>query len=364
MRMKNIKVLFVGFGIVDNRREAVSINTKNLVTNLKSMGIEVKTINIGYSSTFPLLSMLFSVINRPRIIRNIASIIEREKVTHVYDTFVMPGASLLFIVPLISRFPKVRFIKEIHNDYGYPVRFEFESVVRFVLNRKEQINKLLRLFDKVVCRNRYLAKKFNTFYLPPYLSLEPRPSIGNQGKYLRVCFLGHPLRKKGIDLFLDIFRNLPEKLMGKLSFSFAFSDIANSGGISRKIIFLSKRRGIKVRLYSKVDPYSFFRKNDVLLLPLLDKFGASGSLNTILEAMEAGCLVVTTKLDITQAILENMKTGILVDRPDSKKLIKIISDILEHRIEIKNLRMRARSYIITEYSKFNLEIILNKIFNE
>jgi len=32
--------------------------------------------------------------------------------------------------------------------------------------------------------------------------------------------------------------------------------------------------------------------------------------------------------------------------------------------EIKNLRMRARSYIITEYSKFNLEIILNKIFNE
>ena len=75
------KVLFIGYGLDPKRREAVSVNTLQLITVLSKLGVKSKIINIGYSlsknseSIRGVRNMISNVINRNNIIKDLAKII-------------------------------------------------------------------------------------------------------------------------------------------------------------------------------------------------------------------------------------------------------------------------------------------------
>ena len=53
---------------------------------------------------------------------------------------------------------------------------------------------------------------------------------------------------------------------------------------------------------SEVNPQVYFRNNHIFLLPSIDEYSATSVPNTILEAMEAGCVVITPINKITSTV--------------------------------------------------------------
>ena len=156
-----VRILFVGYGLSENRREAVSINTAALVNKLNKNKVFIKKVNIGYSDSGrgTIFQMLFALVNYRRFHRTLSEYIVRYKITHVYDTFVLPGASVVFTVPVIKKFPQIKFIKEIHNNFGNSKSFGLETFIRLVLNTRKQLKTVRDSFEVVIARKYWFGQK-------------------------------------------------------------------------------------------------------------------------------------------------------------------------------------------------------------
>ncbi len=356
-------ILFVGFGLSKSRHEAVSKNTISLI---KILGTSSKAsiYNIGYSrgKKSGILTMFAAVLNYKKIRSDIVKISKRRKITHLYDTFVMPGASLIFTLPLKHELPNISFIKEIHNNYGFSKSREPESLIRFFLNTRWQLKKIISGFDKIVARNLYLAKKHRGIYLPPLINIFPHKRRSSNRKKLRFCYLGHSMKKKGLDELLRLLSILPKSLISEVVFTFALSPIGKPEFFRKKIEEISIKKNISSVCVTHVKPEVFFRQQDVLCLPLRDEFGSAGGFNTALEAMEAGCLVLTTSTKISKSIIQNNKNGFLVKKGDAVSILKVLKKIVRKQISISRITEKARADIIGNHSMEEVRKVLLNIY--
>ena len=326
------RVLFLGFGLSKDRTEGVSVNTLNLINTLKKMGIHSQIYNIGYQpgkeGIKSLITMAEEFLVYKTLLKKIISIVRKDNIKYIHDTFVFPGVSLIFLLPLRKILPDVVFIKELHNNPGFTNNLSVESVLRFFLNTKWQIIMIKKYFNRLISSNKEIARIWELEYLPPLIKSQQLFRKYSSKRQLRICFLGHPLRKKGVYEFIKLFEIIPDSVKKRLTFNFAFSDIGNKD----KLEYLLKRKanevGLSVTVLSTVKPKIFFRNNDILLLPLKDEFGSSSSLNTVLEAMEAGCLVVTTDTRFSRTIISNKINGILLDTPTAEDILTVIKKTL------------------------------------
>ena len=159
--MKKKHVLIIGFGIDQKRTEAVSINTHKIITLLKKNAVQVSIINIGYPiETFNTGSgFLSALVQRNNILGNLSKYIVEHKVTHVLDEFVLPLSSLVFTTPLIKQHPNVKFVKEIHNDYGFSKKIHPETAIRILSSNRFWFTKVYEAFIIKYTNNVYLSKK-------------------------------------------------------------------------------------------------------------------------------------------------------------------------------------------------------------
>lgn len=350
-------VLFLGFGIDRERKEAVSINTLRIHNTLQSLGYKSYIVSVGYKNNNHKdydfgNTMLESVIKRKKVVSELKRFIEEKKITHVHDVFVLPLASIIFTLSLKDNNDKVVFIKELHNDSGYSRKFHLETIIRFVMNRKGQLNRVLNEYDKVFTRNRLLAKKFKLDYIPTVVDIHTKRKM-RTFNVLNLCYLGHPLKKKGFYQFFKLFTTLPDKLKSKVKFNFALSTLGKYEHECRKLKNLAKENGINMSLVGRVKPSKFFRSNDVYILPIDDEYGAISTPNTILEAMEANCLVMTKRIKTLEGIVDE-SNSILLYSNDYREIIDKIFYILNNRETIEKFGKRAREYIITNHSEIEV----------
>lgn len=355
-------VLFVGFGLAKNRKEAVSKNTVSLAKYIRKTS-KVKIFNVGYNKKFKgFLAMLYAVFNYKSIRADIAKVIKKNNISHLHDTFVMPGASLIFTLPLKKKFKHIKFIKEIHNSPGGSGGVDAESLIRRVLNTPNQLRYILNGFDTALSRNIYISKLNNIHYVPPEIKIYKKSRKQDGKNVINICYLGHALEKKGINEIINLMEIFPEELIPKVTFNFALSKIGKPDFFKAKISKVAANRNIAFKCFGQVKPDSFFRQQDILCLPLRDEFSSAASLNTVLESMEAGCLVVTTSTNISRAIIKHKKTGILIKDNASETLLRAIVKILENKKSISTITKEARADIINNYSWSNARNILRKIY--
>lgn len=355
------KILFIGYGIDSKRREAISLNACCLIDLLRSKGVKVTVVNIGYKNSNFGKNMFDALLKRQEILERIKKIIEKEKIERVYDVFALPISSFIFTLPLISAYPDIFFIKVIQNDPGFSWSLHRESLLRIFANSAFFFRIVKNRFNLLVTRNLFLSKKNKIDYLP--LAVPIYKENERQLRFpLEVCYLGHPLKKKGVNEWPGVMKNLPEEIKNKFTFSFAFSRLGEAKEIIKKISKEASRRKIKVNFQNEVDPQNFFRNNDIFIYPLQDQFGAASTPRSVIEAMEAGCLVAVTDIDSVVGLIENKVDGLLLGSPKADAIIETLIFLLENPKSIKSMTKRAREKVVNNYSQKNLEKYIKVIY--
>ena len=293
------------------------------------------------------------------MITNLIFLLKKKKVTHVHDVFVLPLASLFFTLPLKLFFPQIIFIKEIQNDAGSSQKFHLETLIRMLTNRQWMLNILLKSF-KCYTKNLSISKKYSITYLP--LSIGIYKKGRKKSKSLRVSYLGHPLKKKGIDVFPQIFESLPSDLKNTIVFSFALSDVGPRDQVKKMLSKSAKENGVKVSFSNRVKPHSFFSKQDLYVLPIHDQFSAVSTPNTLLEAMEAGAIPIVTRLSSLTGIVSHNKTAFLIKNITAKKIIQLLKKIEGNQNSLQTLRNNGRQYILENYSNKKVNKVLERIY--
>lgn len=349
------KVLFVGYGIDKDRKEAVSVSTIKLKEFLISLGISSEIFNIGYPSMFNAL------IKRKSVIQNISSYISKNKITHIHDVFVLPISSLIFTLPLKKLHPELVFIKEIQNEAGFSKKIHKETFIRLLANNKYQLRKIAKEFDKIITKSPYLARTKKVCYLPQIVSVYSKKKKKNI-RTLSLCYLGHPLKKKGIYEFPKLFSLLPEEIKKRVEFNFALSDVGPREKIKKILRKSAEKNSIKISLGDIVEPHVFFRKNDVYILPIHDEFGAASLPNTVLEAMEAGALVLATRIKLFKGSLIHQKNALLMPSYRAEQITKEITYILKNLKKLETITKRAREYVVKNHSDKLIRKEIKKIY--
>lgn len=352
------KVLIIGFGIDSNRLEAVSQNTVKHMLLLQELEFEVYLYNIGYNNLFNFTGNGFmsAFLLQRKIIKDLELFVTDKQITHILDVFVLPLSSIIFTLQIKKIFPNVKFIKEIHNDYGFSKKFQTESLIRILTNNKYFFDHCIRSFDKLFTNNLYLSNKYSIDYIPTKITISKSKKYKNIK--LNICYLGHPLKKKGIQKILELFSIIDSNLKSKIKFNFAFSDVGPRDKVENDFLIAAKKNNISISFYGNVEPTDFFRKNDIYLLPIEDEYGAISTPNTILEAMEAKCLVISNNISSLKGIARHKKNIFLLKNNNANFILFAIKEIINNKPMKELIINNARNFIINNNS---ISIIKEKV---
>lgn len=98
---------------------------------------------------------------------------------------------------------------------------------------------------------------------------------------------------------------------------------------------------------------------DIVLVPsvMSDPFPT-----TVLEAMRAKCVVITTSHGGAAEIISNNYNGILIDKDDSDAFAEVLKNICQQNVDVELLASRARDYYTSNLTKAHFEKnILNHV---
>ena len=137
----------------------------------------------------------------------------------------------------------------------------------------------------------------------------------------QIIFAGRLSSEKGIDVLLDLIQILPSDI---------HLIILGSGPKENLIKNIKKPNVDYLGYLPKNETISLIRGSDILIQPSL----IEGISSTILEAMACKVPVITTNVGGNKEIIENNKTGILIE-PTSQKLLEEIKKLFVN-YELKN----------------------------
>lgn len=353
--MKRNNVLLLGYGIDADRLEAVSINALRLEKQLRFLGYSVKIQNIGFNDPDFATSMLQAVLTRETVIHHLLNVIDVENITIIHDLFVLPAATLLFTLRLKKLRPHLRIIKEVHNDAGFSHVLHPETFIRMLANTHGQLQSILHNCEAYT-RNKYLAEKYNIPYLPQPVQILPFQR--KHSDVIRIGYLGHALKKKGIYVFPELIRLFGANKNVRTSWEFAFSGLESPIELKQSLIDSANQENSTISFSQKVLPHDFFSRQDFYVLPLQDQFGAISTPNTILEAMEAGAIPVVTAMDSLKGIVQDSKNAILIPYPNAAQIYSTIQGMLKNVRLQSLLRKNARAFI---QKNFDERMLLRKL---
>ncbi len=211
----------------------------------------------------------------------------------------------------------------------------------------------------VVCD--YVAKMLSGLGFPSdkvvriYNGIDAGPSAGARGGFRKeLCLLnGAPLvgmvanirRTKGYDYFVRAARQVTEVVPDAHFVAVGEVDPGLGGGLMN----LVRELGLENNFH-----WLGFRDDVPAILRDLDLFVLSSTSEgfplAALEAMAASKPVVLTRSGGTEEIVENGRTGVLVEPGDSRELASRISELLRNREQASELGAAARAKILKDFS--------------
>ena len=165
-------------------------------------------------------------------------------------------------------------------------------------------------------------------------------------------FVGRLIERKGVQKIIKLLTKLKEEnLKIKLW-------VLGEGPEKEKLIRLSKEEGVfgQVNFVGFVENvYDYYHFSDLVILPSLNGEGLMG---TVAEAMICGATVITSKGIGNEEIIENSKTGILIDPENEKEFLYSILNLLKNEKKRKKIAKEAQIYA---QKNFSWEKVVNKM---
>ena len=188
-----------------------------------------------------------------------------------------------------------------------------------------------------------------------YLKLKDKYGI-DKGKIV-FCFIGHICKRKRLDLFVDVIKQLNKSenkyigiIIGKIIEEDYYNSIKNK--MDSSIVYLGEmeRKNILEEIYSIVDILMLTSDKDPLP-------------TVILEAMSKNVLVVARDVDGVREIVDNEKTGMIFSYNSSIiEITNVIKKLLSMNEQEKlNMKNKAQNKIKEKFNPILKQKIINNI---
>ena len=250
-------------------------------------------------------------------------------------------------------------ILSIHGVYSKNIDQLYGKTISNISKKYEKI--ALNLVDAITVNSKegydyYTKMGFNVVQIPNAIDLNLIPKKSNKQFKNQLIFAGRLSKEKGIEILLEAASQLPNNY---------HLLIAGSGPLEEKVRKLSDE---KTNLHylgyqSKQNVLSLIRGSDLLIQPSLEE----GISSTLLEAMACGTCVLGSDIEGISEVIENNKTGLLVEPNNSDELLNKILYLLpkkERRLSMANEGLeRVKKYDWKIVGKLYLnfyESLLNK----
>ena len=174
--------------------------------------------------------------------------------------------------------------------------------------------------------NHYTEMGFNVVQIPNAIDLDVMPKKSNRQYENQIIFAGRLSKEKGVETMIETASQLPDNY---------HLLVAGSGPLEEMVKDLAAKK-INVHYLgyqSKQNVLSLIHSSDLLIQPSLEE----GMSSTLLEAMGCGTCIVGSNIEGISEIVENGKTGVLVEPNNSNELLNKILELLPKKE--KRLRM-------------------------
>ena len=163
----------------------------------------------------------------------------------------------------------------------------------------------------------YSKNGFDVIHVPNAVDLNNFPKKAIKRFENQIIFAGRLSKEKGIDVLLDTAKRLPPEY---------HLLIAGIGPEEKKVrnVANSKTNVHYLGYQSKQNTISLIRGSDLLIQPSI----MEGISSTLLEAMGCGTCIIASNVGGNIEIIENNKTGVLIEPNNAEKLLDKISDLL------------------------------------
>jgi glycosyltransferase involved in cell wall biosynthesis len=284
------------------------------------------------------------------------------------------------------------FIKKIINDFkpkflilgGYKLKYN-SIIIKFIKNLRIRYLYWLERFDKdkkiklkiiqLFIRNILFkadgilsvgkeAERFykqynkNTCNLPYSIEINKlnKKKYFNNNK-INFLFVGQLIKRKGLDLVLNVINNLNTETQNKIFFT-----IVGNGKLSKEIKFLEHtKRNVKYYSFQNINKLNkLYLRNDVLLFP--SRFDGWGVVP--MEAMSNAMLIISSKNCGANEIIKKNKGNIIISS-NTKDLTGAIIKCVKKKSSIKRLGIINRNLIINSiYNVKNSSKLLSEYLNK
>ena len=250
-------------------------------------------------------------------------------------------------------------ILSIHGVYSKNIDQLYGKTISNISKKYEKM--ALNLVDAITVNSKegydyYTKMGFNVVQIPNAIDLNLIPKKSTKQFKNQLIFAGRLSKEKGIEILLEAASQLPNNY---------HLLIAGSGPLEEKVRKLSDE---KTNLHylgyqSKQNVLSLIRGSDLLIQPSLEE----GISSTLLEAMACGTCVLGSDIEGISEVIENKKTGLLVEPNNKDELLNKILYLLpkkEKRLSMANEGLeRVKKYDWKIVGKLYLnfyESLLNK----
>lgn len=221
-----------------------------------------------------------------------------------------------YLAPILYLTAKLFRLKFIIRPFGGGFK-DYISKFSKLHNRTTLKADLLFLQTKKLMQF-YEDKNIETFQLPTSRDTPPTHlQRGNRSYEKRFIYLGFVNRAKGIDQLLAAMKQLDSSYTVHI-----YGPIRENYEASKEKNYLEEfkeQTGIYQGVLAKENVLETLQKYDVLVLPTF--YRGEGYPGVIIEAYSLGLPVITTKWKAIPEIVENKKTGLLIEPKSTKALI-------------------------------------------
>ena len=187
---------------------------------------------------------------------------------------------------------------------------------------KNYEDKALRWADVITAVSKetcdyYSKNGFDVLHVPNAINLDDFPKKAIKKFEKQIIFAGRLSKEKGIDVLLDTAKRLsPEYNLLILGTGPEEEKIRNISNSKANVHYLGYQ--------SKQNTISLIRGSDLLIQPSI----IEGISSTILEAMGCETCIIASNVGGTPELIENNKTGVLVEPNNTEELVEKISYLL------------------------------------
>lgn len=186
----------------------------------------------------------------------------------------------------------------------------------------------------------------------------------NNNTPIKLLFLSNYVISKGVKVFIDAVKSLVEKgCTVEATMVGADADITQAELLQYiKNLHLQEYIQIFGKVTDDKTKFNYFNTTDVFVFPTY--YPNEVFPGVILEAMQCGCAVVTTKTGVIQDIISNNIDGFIVDEITPIEIANKIEFLINNREHIVTIGKNAQSTFFNKFTMKHFEENISTVFED